>query len=297
MTTIDSLRVTLERNYLEPLTEQTPKAPLDGALDNSSQSVRIDTSVLSPDEESYIAAGVTVEVDYELMLVLGYDQSTKILTVDRGYEGTAPAAHSNREPLRVPSRWPRADQEQAIREAIDSLYPPLYTAVNAQATVGTMRFVQLPLTATKVLRIQWQDRDRWRDCQGELFSVHPLDPTFAAVQVESGVPSGRMCLVRYGVKPTVPDTVTDDIEDFTTKWSRLIVVDAAVRLMSGVDIDAVTQEYLTEQYRLDRFPVRSGGTITEQLIRYREYLLENAQEELVANDPVMIVMNEVEYYG
>lgn len=297
MTTINDLQTILERSYLEPITERTPQVPLNGAITSNADSIILTPDVLSPDEESIIGPGAVLELEYELVYVTDYDQSTTTASVERGYGGTVQVAHGDRTMVRFPTRWPRADQAQAIIEAIDSLYPPLYSAQQERATVGTMRFVQLPLTASRILRVQWQNGSRWSDCQGELFDVHPLDDGYAAVQLEAGVPMGALCLVRYGVKPTIPADYTTDIENFVTKWSRLIVVDAGVRLLAGVDIDAVTQEVLTEQMRLDRFPVRSGATITEGLIRYREYLLEQAQEELLANDPIMVSMNEVEYYA
>ena len=83
-------------------------------------------------------------------------------------------------------------------------------------------------------------------------------------------------------------TVTATITDMPEKWERLVVVDAAIALMSGVDIDAVTQEYLTEQMRLERFPVRSGESIMNSLVRYREYLLQRFTGEQKALSPAPV---------
>lgn len=296
MTSLNDLRLTLERQYLEPVTERTPMVPINGALNDSQLTIQITADVLTPDEESLIGPGFVGELDYELVYVTSYDQLTKIITVERGFNGTTKAAHDDRTMFRVPTRWPRADQAEALIEAIDGLYPPLYSPSSLRGTVDTMRYVQLPLNTSRILRARWQDGSKWRDCQAELFEVHPLDDSFAAIQLESGVPTGGLCMVRYATKPVIPDDYTTDIAGLVTKWQRLLVVDAAVRLLSGVDIDAVTQENLTEQMRLDRFPVRSGATITEALIRYREYLLEQAETELIANEPVGVLMADVEYY-
>jgi hypothetical protein len=52
---------------------------------------------------------------------------------------------------------------------------------------------------------------------------------------------------------------------------------------------------LTEQIRLERFPVRSGSTISQSLIRYREYLVQQAATELTAAYPRTIHMKPVIY--
>ncbi len=297
MPTLDELRQILERDYLEPVTERTPQTPIVNAITDVEGACVITAGILSPDEESLLGPGAVVEIDYEQMFITAYDQPSDTITFNREYEGTTKVAHLAGAMLRIPTRWPRYNQEQALREALDSLYPPLYSPASIIGTVSTMRFVQLPLDTSRIIRCQWQNGDRWADCQGELFDVHPLDTSFAAVQLEPGVPKGALAQVRYGTKPAVPDSVTDDIVGFLTKWQRLVVVDAAVRLLSGVDIDAVTQEYLTQQIRLERFPVRSGASITQALIRYREYLLEQAETDLIANNPTDVEFSTVEYYG
>jgi hypothetical protein len=92
-------------------------------------------------------------------------------------------------------------------------------------------------------------------------------------------------VIRYGVRVSAPESVDDEIVDLPDKWVRLIMVDVAANLLSGVDIDAVSQEYITEQLRLERFPVRSGESIQRALITVREYLMERFRNEQKALTP------------
>lgn len=297
MTTLTDLRIKLERDYLEPITERTPQTPLDVAQTSGDLVLHITKGILSPDEESVIGPGSIVEVEEELQFVSEYNQITGVLTVVREYDGTTAVAHPTTSFMRLPTRWSRNSEVGALREALEALFPPLYSVAREQTTIGTMRYISLPLNTTHIQRVQWQSGSRWLDCQGELFDTHPLDPDFAAVQLEPGVPESALAIVRYGLRPVIPDDSASDIDGYSEKWTRLIVVDAAVRLMSGVDIDAVTQEYLTESLRLERFPVRSGSSITQALIRYREYLLDQALTDLISNNPMPVEMANVEYYG
>jgi hypothetical protein len=297
VTTLTDLRVKLERDYLEPVNERTPQTPLSANVTDVATSLPLTGGILSIDEESAIGPGSVLEIDEELVFVDSYNQNTSTATVRRGYDGTTKAAHTTESFVRIPTRWPRHSQIDALRESLEALFPSLYSVATETGTTDSMRYVPLPLATCEVLRVQWQNGSRWTDCQAELFATYPLDDSYAAVQLENGVPPNVLCNLRYGIRPVLPDDSATDIANYAEKWTRLIVVDAAVRLLSGVDIDAVTQEYLTEQIRLERFPVRSGSSITQSLIRYREYLLEQAITDLLSNEALPVEMASVEYYG
>ncbi len=298
MTTLDDLRVTLETDYLEPVSERTAKTPLAAAMDDSELTFTIIDGVLSPDEEAVIGPGAVLELDYELLQVASYDMSTSIITVlGRAFEGGGPAAaHAIGSAMRLPTRWPRQSQANVLSEAIDNLWKPLYVVEEERLTVDTLGYLPLPLDTVEVLRIQYEYDSRWGrdhiptasggsewlDAEYELFETHPQDPNFAAVQVVPTLSPGALCVIRYGREPGRPTLVTDTLDPWEDAWNRIVVLDAAIALLSGVDIDSVTQEFLTQQLRLDRFPVRSGATITQAMIAYREYLVTRREEKQIA---------------
>ena len=314
MTTLDDLRVTLETDYLEPVSERTAKTPLSAAMDDSELTFTITDDVLSPDEEAVIGPGTVLEIEYELGQVEAYDMSTNVITLlGRAFEGGGPAvAHPIGSQMRLPTRWPRQSQAKALSEAIDNLWKPLYVVEEERVTVDTLGYLPLPLDTVEVLRIQYEYDSRWGqdhiigssitssewlDAEYELFVTHPQDPNFAAVQVVPTISPGALCVIRYGREPGRPALVTDTLDPWEDAWNRIVVLDAAIALLSGVDIDAVTQEYLTQQDRLDRFPVRSGASITQAMIAYREYLVGRRKEKQIAKHRPGVHMMPVTYTG
>ncbi len=298
MTTLNDLRVTLETDYLEPVSERTAKTPLAAPMDDSELTLTITDGVLSPDEEAVIGPGAVIELDYELAQVADFNMSTNVITLlSRAFEGGGPAAqHALGASMRLPTRWPRQAQANALSEAIDNLWKPLYVIEEERLTVDTLGYLPLPLDTVEILRVQYEFDSRWGrdhvptasgasewlDAEHELFETHPQDPNFAAVQVVPTLSHGALCVIRYGREPARPTLVTDTLAPWDDGWNRIVVLDAGIALLSGVDIDSVTQEYLTQQLRLDRFPVRSGATITQAMIAYREYLVARRKEKQIA---------------
>ena len=313
MTTLNDLRITLETDYLEPVSERTAKTPLASAMDDSELTFTITDDVLSPDEEAVLGPGAVVELDYEMLQVASHDMSTQVITVlGRAFEGGGPAAaHALGASMRLPTRWPRQSQANALMEAIDNLWKPLYVVEEERLTVDTLGYLPLPLDTVEVLRIQYEFDNRWGgdlipttsygsewlDAEYELFETHPQDPNFAAVQVVPTLSPGALCVIRYGREPARPTLVTDTLDPWEDAWNRIIVLDAGIALLSGVDIDAVTQEYLSQQLRLDRFPVRSGATITQAMIAYREYLVGRRKEKQIAKHRPGVHMMPITYTG
>lgn len=286
MTTLDQLRQRLEDVYLEPAEEETPTVPLSVGINSTDTSVVLTPNVLSPDEESYIGPNRLLEVNAELVRVLSYNANTKTATVRRGARGTTAVAHSAGTDIRIPTRWTRAIQYQALRTAINALWQPLYGVREEWATADSARWVSLPLNTVRILEVVTQaSSGRWRQVANTFFSVHPQDDAVAGLQLEEDLGRSQLVNIRYGVRAVAPDDVTAEIEDLPTSFERIVLVDAAAELLSGVDVDAVSQEILTESLRLDGFPVISGSRIQQSLIRYREYLIEKANAELKAAHP------------
>jgi hypothetical protein len=296
MTTLDDLRKRLEKRYLEPISERTPQVGITGAISDSDTTMTLKAGVMSPDVESMIGPGTVFELEYEMVEVEAYDQSTKAVTIERGAEDSTAVSHIVGTKARWPTRWPRSEQAEALREGLDALWPPLYVEDSQVATLETARYLPLPLDTRTILAVRWQDRDgRWVDASGELLLPHPFDVDLAAVQPDHTVGIGALCSLRYGRAASVPDDETEPITNLPALFAQIAVVAAAAALMSGVDIDAATQEYLSQQYRLERFPVRSGSHITQSLIQYKEYLEKDAVDALTALNPKPIVFLDTEY--
>lgn len=299
MTSIDDLRQRLEDQYLEPVLEETPSSPLAVDIDNTQTTFRIVPDVLSPDDESYIAPGRILELDYELVRVLSYDASTKEVSCRRGVRGSLAASHTAATTdVRFPTRWPRRIMKTSIENGIRSLWQPLFLKAEVQATVSSAQYVQLPLSTIRIIKVEFRNdhSGRWDEVAYKLHNTHPHDPSYASIEI-GDVPYRTQCTITYGKKVDVPAVVTDDIEGMPPEWERIILADAAAEMLSGVDIDATTQEYLTQQMRLENFPVKSGSSISQNLIRYKEYLVDEAEKDLKAAEPRAVAHRRVSLYS
>ena len=287
MTSLNHLRQRLENGYLEPVMEETPSVPMTQGIAIDDLTMTLTPNILSPDEESYIAPGRVLELGNECVRVQTYDELTKVMTFTREARGTTAEAHGVEDLVRIPTRWTRHQQLEALSAAIESLWQPLYVVKEERSIIDQSMYAPLPLNAVDVLDVKYQSRNsgRWRSVPAELFQTHPLDDTLASVQVGRGPNPNALCVIKYGVKIEVPATYTEDIADLPRKWERILLVDAAAELTTGLDIDAQSQEVMTEKIRLENFPVRSGSSISNGLVRYREYLVQQAHSEIKAANP------------
>lgn len=287
MTTLNDLRQRIENEYLEPVIEETPSTTLEVTMSDIATSFTIATGVFSPDEESYIVAGRPLEIDNELVRVTSYNQGTGVIECKRAIRGSAAVEHDkDTAEVRIPTRWPRATVVTALRAAIDGLWRPLFAVQTEQATVDTTRYIELPASTITVVNVEVEDRyGDWQPIPSRFLPKHPLDPSVAAVQVARSTLGNRLCLITYGTKIVAPTDADDTIVDLPTNYERILIADAAANLLAGVDVDAQTQERLTEQIKLEGFPVRSGASISQNLIRYHEYLVGRADQDLVSQYP------------
>ena len=299
MTTINDLRQQVETKYLEPVIEETPSTPLAVAMDASQTTISLTVDVLSPDEESNIGPGTLLEVDNELIRVVTYNPTTNIVTsCKRGMRDTTAAAHALGVDVRFPTRWPRETIVRSIRSAVASLWQPLAVPFQTEATIESAQYVELPLETVKINSVEWLDENlEPHPVANRLIPVSPLDSSYAAVQVGRLPWQTALCTISYSVRIVAPTLDTTEILYLPEKWERIVVADVGADLLSGVDIDAVTQENLTESMRLDRFPVKSGYTISQNLIRYREYLVEQAKTEIEAQYPRRVHRRQVSIWG
>lgn len=290
MSTIDDLRQRIEDEYLEPVIEETPLTFLTTDITAEQTTFTLVLGVLSIDEENFIAPGRLLELDSELCRVLDYAENSGVVEAKRGVRGTTKAPHyAATSTVRIPTRWPRKRIEDALSDALEALWQPLFVVEEQRATINTAAYLALPLDTVRVLSVDYQRPDyEWESVTFRLFATHPLDETSASVQIGKLPYQSALCVVRYGRKIVAPGSCDEDLELLPAKWERIVLVDAAAQLLAGVDIDAVTQEYLTEQLRLERFPVRSGSTISQNLVRYREYLVDLAVKEIIAQYPKQV---------
>ena len=129
----------------------------------------------------------------------------------------------------------------------------------------------------------------------ELLTDFAGSTTDAAVQFPSGPTSGKTVYVVYASKFTRPTAETTDLntvsglEDF---HEQIVMVGAVAQLLSELDVDASTQNYITENLEQRGVPVGSGERLRNALLRYYGVLLDRARREQRSRFP-----QGVELYG
>jgi hypothetical protein len=135
----------------------------------------------------------------------------------------------------------------------------------------------------------------YSDIPLELLTDFAGSTTEAAVQFPSAPGSGKTVYVVYASKFTRPTTETTDLntvsglEDF---HEQIVMVGAVAQLLSELDVDASTQNYITENLEQRGVPVGSGERLRNALLRYYGVLLDRARREQRSRFP-----QGVELYG
>ena len=103
-----------------------------------------DTTVnLSGAQTTGITAGVMFAVDLEVLYVTGWNSSTSIATVVRGYLGSIPTAHANGAIVYINPRYSRYDIGVAVNDDLRSLSSP----TNGLFRVGVAQLTYNPVFA------------------------------------------------------------------------------------------------------------------------------------------------------
>jgi hypothetical protein len=84
-----------------------------------------------------------------------------------------------------------------------------------------------------------------------------------------------------------PTTEADVLVDLNIdpSWHKAIVVGAAASMLRGSDINAATVEFVTESLSREGFPVGSGESISNALLRFQDFLIQRRARALQISAP------------
>ena len=91
----------------------------------------------------------------------------------------------------------------------------------------------------------------------------------------------HLVVKRRFVRPTdeTVDLATDCLLDDET-YHQIVMVGAVADIMGATDIDASTQEFITEKLAAENYPVGSGERLRNALLRLRSLLIDEARGNL-----------------
>jgi len=232
------------------------------------------------------------------MLVTSANTSTRIITVSRGYQGTTASAHSDEDNIYLNPTFPRKSVFDAVADNIVRLYPSLYNVTTTSVTSGST-YAEVPASTVEVLTsyVQNSSGEQYTSAGIELLRDFPPSSTNTAVQFYNTSTGKTVYLVvkRKFVRPT---SESDDLATtclISDEYQQIVMIGAVADIVGATDIDATTQEFITERLAADNYPVGSGERLRNALLRLRSLLIDEARGNLRSLYPAPVSIMNINY--
>ena len=298
MAAVSTLVDRIYRDFLNKPDDLPAFSRLDGSIDDSTTSIVYEAGLFSTEEENLLGAGGVIEIDQELILVTNANTSTRTLTVARGFKGTTAASHADDATITLNPTFPRKSVFDAVADNIVRLYPSLYNVTTTSVTSGST-YAEVPASTVEVLTSYIQDStgDKYTSAGVELLRDFPPSSTNTAVQFYNTSTGKTVYLVtkRKFVRPTdeTDDLATDCL--IADEYEQIVMVGAVADVVGATDVDATTQEFITERLAAENYPVGSGERLRNALLRLRSLLIDEARGNLRSLYPAPVSIMNINY--
>ena len=299
MAAVSTLVDRIYRDFLNKPDDLSAFSRLDGAMsDTTGTTLTYESGLFSSEEENLLGNGALVEVDQELMLVTAANTSTGTLTVSRGYAGTTAATHADETNIFINPTFPRKSVFDAVADNIVRLYPSLYNVTTTNVT-STSTYAEVPASTVEILTsyVQNASGEQYTSAGIELLRDFPPSTTNTAVQFynTSNGKTVHLVIKRKFVRPTseTVDLATDCL--ISDEYEQIVMVGAVADIVGATDIDATTQEFITEKLAAESYPVGSGERLRNALLRLRSLLIDEARGNLRSLYPAPVSIMNINY--
>ena len=299
MAAVSTLVDRIYRDFLNKPDDLSAFSRLDGAMsDTTGTTLTYESGLFSSEEENLLGNGALVEVDQELMLVTAANTSTRTLTVSRGYAGTTAATHADNTNVFINPTFPRKSVFDAVADNIVRLYPSLYNVTTTNVT-SSSTYAEVPASTVEILTsyVQNASGEQYTSAGIELLRDFPPSTTNTAVQFynTSNGKTVHLVIKRKFVRPTSEsvDLATDCL--ISDEYEEIVMVGAVADIVGATDIDASTQEFITEKLAADSYPVGSGERLRNALLRLRSLLIDEARGNLRSLYPAPVSIMNINY--
>ena len=299
MAAVSTLVDRIYRDFLNKPDDLSAFSRLDGAMsDSTGTTLTYESGLFSSEEENLLGNGALVEVDQELMLVTAANTSTRTLTVSRGYAGTTAATHADETNIFINPTFPRKSVFDAVADNIVRLYPSLYNVTTTNVTSNST-YAEVPASTVEILTsyVQNASGEQYTSAGIELLRDFPPSTTNTAVQFYNTSNGKTVYLVvkRKFVRPTseTVDLATDCL--ISDEYEQIVMVGAVADIVGATDIDATTQEFITEKLAAESYPVGSGERLRNALLRLRSLLIDEARGNLRSLYPAPVSIMNINY--
>jgi hypothetical protein len=298
MAAVSTLVDRIYRDFLNKPDDLSAFSRLEGGINDSVTSLSYEAGLFSSEEENLLGNGALIEIDQELMLVTAANTSTRTLTVSRGYAGTTAAAHSDEANLYINPTFPRKSVFDAVADNISRLYPSLYNITTTNVTSNST-YAEVPATTVSVVNswVQNADGDQYTSAGIELLTNFPPSSTNTAVQF-SNTSNGKTVYLVVKRKFARPTAETDDLSTacfLEDSYHQIVMIGAVADIMGATDVDASTQEFITEKLAAENYPIGSGERLRNALLRLRSLLIDEARGDLRSLYPQAVAIGNINY--
>ena len=248
-----------------------------------------------------LAKGI-VQIDNELIWVNSFDRQNLTLNVapgfGRGYQGTTPSPHAENAQVILTPTFPVTMIQQAINDAINSLYPKLFQVASTTFTFNAAQIAYpLPDDARDVLYISWQTPgpskewlpvSHWRI--DRMANVPAFDTTKTVNIYEKIVP-GRTVQIYYS---TIPSNLTNSSDDFAAvtglpESSRdVVTLGAAYRLLSYIDTGRINLSSAEADLADTKLPSTAGASASKYIFALYQQRLQEESTKLQDRFPIRL---------
>jgi hypothetical protein len=214
---------------------------LDSAITTTSTAIPVGSA-------NNLAKGI-IEIDDELIWIDNFSTSNNTLNAapgfGRGWQGTAPAPHSQYAQVTLTPTFPRTVIKQAINDTINSFFPKLWAINSTTFTFNASQTTYpLPNDAESIVYASWQTTgsslewlpiNRWR--ADPMANVAAFNTT-NTINIYENIQPGRTVQVYYTTTANTLDANTDDFAEVTglpDSCRDVVTLGASYKLLSYVD--------------------------------------------------------------
>jgi hypothetical protein len=298
MAAVSTLVDRIYRDFLNKPDDLSAFSRLDGAIDNTTTTLIYEDGLLSSEEENLLDGGALIEINQELMLVTNIVSSTRTLTVSRAYSGTTAASHGDKTNIFINPTFPRKSVFDAVSDNIARLYPSLYNVTTTNVTSNST-YQEVPASTVEVLTsyVQNATGDQYTSAGIQLLRDFPPSSTNTAVQFynTSNGKTVHLVVKRKFVRPTDETSDLETVCLIPAEYEQIVMVGAVADIMGATDVDASTQEFITEKLAAESYPVGSGERLRNALLRLRSLLIDEARGNLRSLYPAPVSIMNINY--
>ena len=298
MAAVSTLVDRIYRDFLNKPDDLSAFSRLDGAIDNTTTTIIYEDGLLSSEEENLLDGGALIEINQELMLVTNIVSSTRTLTVSRAYSGTTAASHGDKTNIFINPTFPRKSVFDAVSDNIARLYPSLYNVTTTNVTSNST-YQEVPASTVEVLTsyVQNATGDQYTSAGIQLLRDFPPSSTNTAVQFynTSNGKTVHLVVKRKFVRPTDETSDLETVCLIPAEYEQIVMVGAVADIMGATDVDASTQEFITEKLAAESYPVGSGERLRNALLRLRSLLIDEARGNLRSLYPAPVSIMNINY--